>query len=52
MPIARNIEFVTPSHFANPSLQRLKRMLEFMVYEFERDDNRVPPAAIAEFNNF
>lgn len=49
MPIARNIEFVTPSRFANPSLQRLRRMLEFMVYEFERDDNRVPPAAVAEF---
>jgi AraC-like DNA-binding protein len=49
MPIARNIEFVTPSHFANPSLQRLKRMLEFMAHELERDDNNVPPAAIAEF---
>jgi AraC-like DNA-binding protein len=49
MPIARSIEFAAPSRFSSPSLQRLKRMLEFMVTEIDRDDAKVPPAALAEF---
>lgn len=49
MPMARGIEFVTPSQFASPTLQRLRRMLSFMVSELDHDDGRVPPAALVEF---
>jgi len=49
MPVTRDIEFVTPSLFTNPSLQRLRRMLRFMVDEFDRDDGGIPPAAMVEF---
>jgi len=47
--VARNIEFTTPSRFVSPALQRLRRMLEFMVAELDREDGKVPPAALAEF---
>jgi AraC-like DNA-binding protein len=47
MPIAGRLEFETPSHFADPSLSRLKRLLEFVVTEL--DTTTVPPAALAEF---
>src|SRR6266849_4518457 len=49
MPIARHIEFAHRSSFSNPELQRLRRMLEFMVSELERDDGKVPAAALVEF---
>jgi AraC-like DNA-binding protein len=49
MPIARNIEFANRSSFSNPALQSLRRMLKFMVSELERDDGKVPPAALVEF---
>ncbi len=47
MPIAGRLEFATPSDFADPSLRRLKRLLEFVVTEL--DTATVPPAALAEF---
>jgi AraC-like DNA-binding protein len=47
MPVAGRLEFATPSHFADPSLRRLKRLLEFVVTEL--DTATVPPAALAEF---
>ncbi len=49
MPIARKIEFAMRSRFSNPSLQRLKRLLEFMVTELDYEDGEVSPAALAEF---
>ena len=49
MPIARNIEFARRSSFDNPALRRLRRMLEFMVSELDRDDGKVPVAALVEF---
>jgi AraC-like DNA-binding protein len=49
MPIARHIEFAHRSSFSNPELQRLRRMLEFMVSELKRDDGKVPAAALVEF---
>jgi AraC-like DNA-binding protein len=49
MPIARQIEFATRSSFANPALLRLRRMLDFMVSELDREDGKVPPAALVEF---
>ena len=49
MPIARNIEFAPRSSVDTPALRRLRRVLEFMVSEFDRDDGQVPPAALVEF---
>jgi len=49
IPITRNIEFARPSSFDNPALRRMRRMLEFMVSELDRDDGKVPPAALVEF---
>jgi AraC-like DNA-binding protein len=49
MAIARPIEFATPSRFLNPALQRLRRMLEFLIAELDREDGKVPPAALVEF---
>jgi AraC-like DNA-binding protein len=49
IPITRNIEFAPRSSFDNPELRRLRRMLEFMVSELDRDDGKVPAAALAEF---
>ena len=46
MPIARNIEFARRSSFDNPALRRLRRMLEFMVSELDRDEGKVPAAAL------
>src|SRR5215471_891402 len=48
-PIARNIEFGRRSSFDNPALRRLRRMLDFMVSELDRDEGKVPPAALVEF---
>lgn len=49
MPMTRNVEFVRRSSFENPALRRLQRMLEFMVSELDRDDAKVPAAALVEF---
>jgi len=49
IPIARNIEFAHRSSFDNPALRRLRRMLGFMVSELDRDDGKVPAAALVEF---
>jgi AraC-like DNA-binding protein len=49
MPIARGLEFVSHASFSNPALQRLRRMLEFMVSELDREDGKVPAAALVEF---
>src|SRR5215475_7677699 len=49
MPIARDIEFAHRSSFDNPALRRLRRMLEFMVSELDRDEEKVPAAALVEF---
>ena len=49
MPIARGIEFVSRASFTSPALQRLRRMLEFMVGELDREDGKVPAAALVEF---
>jgi len=49
MPIARNIQFAPRSSFDNPALQRLRRILEFMVSELDRDEGKVPAAALVEF---
>jgi AraC-like DNA-binding protein len=49
IPITRNIEFARRSSVGNPALRRLRRMVEFMLSELDRDDGKVPAAALAEF---
>jgi len=49
MPMARNIEFARRTGFDSPGVQRLRRLLAFMVSELDRDDEKVPPAALVEF---
>jgi AraC-like DNA-binding protein len=49
MPITRNIEFVARSNMERPAVQRLRRLLEYMVGELDRDEEKLPPAALAEF---
>jgi AraC-like DNA-binding protein len=49
MPITRNIEFVAHSNMESPAIQRLRRLLEFMVSELDRDEEKLPAAALAEF---
>jgi AraC-like DNA-binding protein len=49
VPVTRNIEFAHRSSFDNPALRRMRRMLEFMVSELDRDDAKVPAAALVEF---
>jgi AraC-like DNA-binding protein len=46
-PVVRKIEFQTLSRFDNPELARLRRLLEFLVAELDRDD--VPAHVLAEF---
>jgi AraC-like DNA-binding protein len=48
MPITRNIEFVARSNLENPAVQRLWRLLEFMVSELDREE-KLPAAALVEF---
>ena len=49
MPITRNIEFVNRSNMESPEIQRLRRLLEFMVAELDRDEEKLPAAALVEF---
>lgn len=49
MPIVRNIEFRTPTDFRHPELQRLRRLLAFIVAELDRDDFNVSAPALDEF---
>jgi AraC-like DNA-binding protein len=49
VPITRSIDFARRSSFDNPALRRMRRILEFMVSELDRDDGKVPPAALVEF---
>jgi AraC-like DNA-binding protein len=49
IPVTRNIEFAPRSSFDNPALRRMRRILEFMVSELDRDDGKVPTAALVEF---
>ncbi len=48
-PLVRQIEFAIRSSFDNPALQRLRRMLDFMVSELDREEGKVPAAALVEF---
>jgi AraC-like DNA-binding protein len=49
MPITRNIEFIPRENFGDPAVERLRRMLEFMVSELDREEENVPAAALVEF---
>jgi AraC-like DNA-binding protein len=49
MPVTRNIEFILRPSFANPAVERLRRTLEFLVSELDRDEGTVSPAAFVEF---
>ncbi len=49
MPITRAIEFVPHSNLESPAVRRLRRLLEFMVSELDRDDEKLPAAALVEF---
>ncbi|MCL2430822.1 MAG: hypothetical protein FWD12_16485, partial [Alphaproteobacteria bacterium] len=49
IPVTRNIEFAHRSSFDSPGLQRLRRTLGFIVSELDRDEAKVPAAALAEF---
>jgi AraC-like DNA-binding protein len=48
-PVTRNIEFAHRSSLDNPALRRMRRMLDFTVSELDRDDGKVPAAALVEF---
>jgi len=47
--IARTIEFVAPATFRHPELARLRRLLDVIVSELDRDDANIPPQMLAEF---
>ena len=47
--IVKNIEFETRSSFASPQLLRLRRLIEFIVAELDRDDAPVPPQTLEEY---
>jgi AraC-like DNA-binding protein len=47
--VVKPIEFSALASFANPELQRLRRLLGFIVAELGRDDGPVPPQALDEF---
>ncbi len=49
LPVVRAIEFRANSNFNHPELQRLRRMLEFIVSELDRDDGNVSGPALEEF---
>jgi AraC-like DNA-binding protein len=49
MPVTRGIEFASHSDFTNPSLQRLRRLLKFMVSEFNVSDDKMSGAVLTEF---
>jgi AraC-like DNA-binding protein len=48
-PVVRNIEFQVPSSFGNPELARLRRLIEFLIAELDRDGSNVPTHMLAEF---
>ncbi len=48
-PVTRNLEFVAPSNLESPAVQRLRRILDFMVSELDRDEEKLPHAALVEF---
>jgi AraC-like DNA-binding protein len=48
MPITRNIEFIPRPNFGNPAVERMRRMLEFIVSELDREGENVPTAALVE----
>jgi AraC-like DNA-binding protein len=48
-PVTRNIEFVAGSKIENPAVPRLRRLLEFMVSELDRDEEKLPATALVEF---
>jgi AraC-like DNA-binding protein len=48
-PVTRTLEFVAGSNLDNPAVPRLRRLLEFMVSELDRDEEQLPPAALVEF---
>jgi AraC-like DNA-binding protein len=47
--IVKDIVFDAPSTFARPELRRMRRLLEFIVDELDREDCDVPTAALDEF---
>jgi AraC-like DNA-binding protein len=49
MPISRPIAFVTPSNLKHPAVQRLRRLIDFMVSELDHGDEKLPAAALDEF---
>jgi AraC-like DNA-binding protein len=49
MPVTRNIEFASRQNFGDPAIERLRRLLEFMVSELDRDEDKLSAAALVEF---
>lgn len=49
MPITRPIEFAVRSDMESASIQRLRRLLDFVVGELDREDEKPPAAALIEF---
>jgi AraC-like DNA-binding protein len=49
MAVVKDIEFETQANLASPQLQRLRRLLGFIVAELDRDDGAVPPQALDEY---
>lgn len=49
MPITRSIEFVTRANMESPEVQRLRRLLEFVVAELDGDQEKLPAAVLGEF---
>jgi AraC-like DNA-binding protein len=48
-PIGRNLEFVVPATFQDPKQARLRRVVEVIVSEIDREDAIWPEVAFADF---
>jgi AraC-like DNA-binding protein len=47
--VVKTIDFDTQSSFASPHLLRLRRLIEFIIAELDRDDALVPPQTLEEY---
>lgn len=47
--VTRAVEFAVRSDMGSPASQRLRRLIEFVAAELDRDDDGMPAAALVEF---
>jgi AraC-like DNA-binding protein len=48
-PVVKSIAFEPRSNFAHPQLQRLRRLIAFIVAEVDRGEGAVPPQTLEEY---